>query len=66
MSQPESISQVLIPTWVDSSLFKGMLRGVEREGLRMQSNGFISQGPHPHSLGRRSLIRILPLTTLKP
>ncbi len=51
MSQPESISQVLIPTWVDSSLFKGMLRGVEREGLRMQSNGFISQGPHPHSLG---------------
>jgi len=51
MSQPESISQVLIPTWVDSSLFKGMLRGVEREGLRMQSNGYISQGPHPHSLG---------------
>ena len=51
MSQPEAISQVLMPAGVDSSLLTGMLRGVEREGLRMQRDGFISQGPHPHSLG---------------
>ncbi|MFC6053611.1 glutamate--cysteine ligase [Acinetobacter sp. Ac_877] len=51
MSQPESTSQEQLPTWVDSSLFKGMLRGIERETLRMQSNGFLSQGSHPKALG---------------
>ena len=51
MSQPESTSQVVVPTWVDSSLFKGMLRGIERESLRMQSNGFLSQASHPEALG---------------
>ncbi|CAB1207243.1 glutamate--cysteine ligase [Acinetobacter bouvetii] len=51
MSQPESTAQVVVPTWVDSSLFKGMLRGIERESLRMQSNGFLSQAPHPQALG---------------
>lgn len=51
MSQPELPSQVNLPTWVDSSLFKGMLRGIERETLRMQSNGFLSQGLHPKALG---------------
>ena len=51
MSQPESTSQVVLPAWVDSSLFKGMLRGIERESLRMQSNGFLSQASHPKALG---------------
>ena len=51
MSQPESTSQVVLPTWMDSSLFKGMLRGIERESLRMQSNGFLSQTSHPKALG---------------
>ena len=51
MSQPESTSQVNVPTWVDSSLLKGMLRGIERESLRMQRNGFLSQGGHPKALG---------------
>ena len=51
MSQPESTSQDQLPTWVESSLFKGMLRGIERETLRMQSNGFLSQGSHPKALG---------------
>ncbi len=44
MSQPESTSQDILPTWVDSSLIKGMLRGIERESLRMQSNGFLVSG----------------------
>lgn len=51
MSQPESTAQVVLPTWMDSSLFKGMLRGIERETLRMQSNGFLSQASHPKALG---------------
>ena len=51
MSQPESTSQDILPTWVDSSLIKGMLRGIERESLRMQSNGFLSQADHPQALG---------------
>ena len=41
MSQPESTSQNVLPTWVESSLIKGMLRGIERESLRMQSDGFL-------------------------
>ncbi|ANF83034.1 glutamate--cysteine ligase [Acinetobacter sp. NCu2D-2] len=51
MSQLESTTQDVLPNWVDSSLLKGMLRGIERESLRMQSNGFLSQSQHPKSLG---------------
>lgn len=51
MSQPESIFQSALPNWVDSTLLKGMLRGIERESLRMQSNGFLSQNDHPKALG---------------
>ncbi len=51
MSQPNSTSQSVVQTWVDSSLLNGMLRGIERESLRMQGNGFLSQQPHPHGLG---------------
>ncbi|WP_445116884.1 glutamate--cysteine ligase [Acinetobacter sp. WZC-1] len=51
MSQPEAISQSVLPAWVDSALFKGMLRGIERESLRMQGNGFLSQADHPEALG---------------
>lgn len=51
MSQPTTPSQSVIPAWVDSSLLQGMLRGIERESLRMQSNGFLSQELHPKALG---------------
>ncbi|ENW06053.1 glutamate--cysteine ligase [Acinetobacter beijerinckii] len=50
MNQP-SLNPFVIPTWVDASLLKGMLRGIERESLRMQSNGFLSQKTHPLALG---------------
>jgi glutamate--cysteine ligase len=50
MNQP-SLTSSVIPTWVDASLLKGMLRGIERESLRMQSNGFLSQKNHPEALG---------------
>ena len=51
MNQPNTFSSSVIPTWVDASLLKGMLRGIERESLRMQSNGFLSQKNHPKALG---------------
>lgn len=51
MSQPESNTQAPLPTWVEASLFKGMLRGLERECLRMQPDGHIAQSDHPKALG---------------
>ena len=51
MSQPESTSQDILPAWVDSTHISGMLRGIERESLRMQSSGFLSQADHPQALG---------------
>ncbi len=51
MSQPEPTSQDILPAWVDSAHITGMLRGIERESLRMQGNGFISQKGHPQALG---------------
>jgi glutamate--cysteine ligase len=51
MTQATSTDQTVLPTWVDSSLLNGMLRGIERESLRMQSNGFLSQLDHPKALG---------------
>ncbi|AOA59710.1 glutamate--cysteine ligase [Acinetobacter larvae] len=51
MCQPESTSTALTPTWLDGSFFQGMLRGIERESLRMQSNGYLSQQDHPAALG---------------
>ena len=51
MGQPASKSTAVLPTWVNSSLLQGMLRGIERESLRMQSNGFLSQADHPQALG---------------
>lgn len=51
MKQPNPHSTFVIPAWVDAEQLKGMLRGVERESLRMQNNGFLSQRSHPKALG---------------
>ena len=51
MNQPKTTVENVLPTWVDSSQLKGMLRGIERESLRMQANGFIAQTDHPKALG---------------
>ncbi|HEA54171.1 hypothetical protein LCGC14_1339910 [marine sediment metagenome] len=34
-----------------ASDWKGFLKGVEKEGLRVDRNGFIAQTPHPEALG---------------
>lgn len=36
---------------IDYTLFQDMQRGIERESLRMQANGFLSQQTHPIALG---------------
>lgn len=34
-----------------ASDWDGFLKGVEKEGLRVDRNGFIAQTPHPEALG---------------
>lgn len=51
MSQPSASSGSILPAWVDASMLKGILRGIERESLRMQSDGYLSKQPHPKALG---------------
>lgn len=36
---------------ISAAVLRGMQRGIERETLRMQGNGFLSQKPHPVGLG---------------
>lgn len=40
-----------MPTWLTPELLRGMRRGIERETLRMQADGFIAKTPHPAALG---------------
>lgn len=42
-----------IPNWFDSSLLTGMLRGIEKEGLRVRADGYLAQTPHPAKLGSK-------------
>ena len=42
-----------IPTWFDSQHLAGMLRGIEKEGLRVRPDGFLAQTPHPTKLGSK-------------
>jgi len=36
---------------ISSGRWEGFLKGIEKEGLRVDGNGFIAQTPHPRSLG---------------
>lgn len=42
-----------LPSWLKHQHLEGMLRGIEKEGLRMQSDGYLSQAKHPKSLGSK-------------
>ncbi|ELA09083.1 glutamate-cysteine ligase [Moraxella macacae 0408225] len=41
------------PQWLTSEHLTGMLRGIEKEGLRMNPQGYIASSPHPHALGSK-------------
>ncbi len=42
-----------IPNWFGSQHLTGMLRGIEKEGLRVRPDGFLAQTPHPAKLGSK-------------
>ncbi|WP_350657151.1 glutamate--cysteine ligase [Psychrobacter sp. S1-30-MNA-CIBAN-0213] len=42
-----------IPDWFDSQHLIGMLRGIEKEGLRIKTDGYLTQTPHPEKLGSK-------------
>lgn len=41
------------PHWLTSGHFAGMLRGIEKEGLRVKPDGTLAQTPHPYKLGSK-------------
>lgn len=42
-----------LPDWLQSQHLHGMLRGIEKEGLRMRTDGYLAQTPHPEKLGSK-------------
>lgn len=42
-----------IPSWFHSQHLTGMLRGIEKEGLRVKPDGYLAQTPHPAKLGSK-------------
>lgn len=42
-----------VPNWLSSQHLTGMQRGIEKEGLRMQADGFLTKSPHPAALGSK-------------
>ncbi len=48
-----SLQHTVVPNWLTHQHLSGMLRGIEKEGLRMQADGYLSQRPHPQSLGSK-------------
>ena len=42
-----------IPNWLESQHLTGMLRGIEKEGLRVRPDGYLAQTPHPAKLGSK-------------
>lgn len=51
MRNPELITQFRLPDWLAPQHLQGMQRGIEKESLRMQANGYLAQTPHPQALG---------------
>lgn len=51
MTNDASTSPFNLPQWLKAADLTGMKRGVEKESLRMQADGFLSQAKHPESLG---------------
>lgn len=42
-----------LPDWFSANLVAGMKRGIEKEGLRMQPNGYSAKSFHPAKLGSK-------------
>ena len=44
---PQTCTSLQLPTWLTAENIHGMLRGIEKEGLRMSPEGYIATTPHP-------------------
>lgn len=42
-----------LPSWFSPTLLSSTLRGIEKEGLRMQPDGYSAKTPHPSALGSK-------------
>jgi glutamate--cysteine ligase len=51
ITEETAMTKAAIPNWLKPQFLKGMLRGIEKESLRMQADGYISQTDHPAALG---------------
>jgi glutamate--cysteine ligase len=51
MSNAASLTQSVLPHWLTPNHFAGMKRGIEKESLRMQADGYLAQTQHPQALG---------------
>lgn len=51
MPNPESTIKFSLPEWLAPEHLAGMQRGIEKESLRMQANGYLAQTEHPKALG---------------
>lgn len=50
---PATFQAFQLPTWLNAAALSGMLRGIEKEGLRMNPKGYIATTPHPSKLGSK-------------
>ncbi|MFW2178127.1 MULTISPECIES: glutamate--cysteine ligase [unclassified Moraxella] len=48
-----TFGQFTPPAWLSAKVLDGMLRGIEKEGLRMNPKGFLADTPHPSKLGSK-------------
>lgn len=48
-----NLTEFQVPSWLSPQHLAGMLRGIEKEGLRMQPDGFLASTPHPTKLGSK-------------
>lgn len=48
-----TITTFNLPDWFTPDLVAGMQRGIEKEGLRMRTDGYAAKTPHPTMLGSK-------------
>lgn len=49
----QTCTSFALPTWLTPKTLRGMLRGIEKEGLRMSPEGYIASTQHPAKLGSK-------------
>lgn len=48
-----NFSGFTLPDWLEAHHLAGMLRGIEKEGLRVLTSGHLAKTPHPEKLGSK-------------